>query len=163
MNGDWKYKDFKDRPKRGNRKVMGREFSDFLLSCLRSEAGKDIDKDIIFFENSPVDLVWESLSIGIECKRLVLTKFRNDGHAKAWLRREFISRFTDYAKKRGKILNNRILCVSEKKWSIEVDNWLMSKGYFLIETGQIDSIAERIVAEAVFMDKFVDILSEVCA
>jgi hypothetical protein len=162
MDGVGKYKDFRDRPKREDRKAMGREYSDFLLGCLRSEAGKEVLDDIIFFENNPVDLVWSDLSLGIECKRLVKTTFRNDGHAMAWLRREVISRFIEHARETGKPLNTRILCVSEKKWSLEVNNWFMSKGYCLIETGQIDSIVERMIAEGIFIDKFAEILSRVC-
>ena len=100
--GNEKYKDFRDRQKRGDRKAMGREYSDFLLECLRSEAGKEVDDTIIFRENSPIDLVWKDLLLGLEAKRLKKTAFRNDGHARAWLRREGMSRFTDYERKTGK-------------------------------------------------------------
>jgi len=151
-----------DRPKREDRKLLGREYSDFLLSCLKSEAGKEVEDYIIFQENCPVDLAWDDLSLGIEAKRLKKTTFRNSGHAKAWLRREVIDRFFDYARETGKILSTRILCVSEIKWSKEVSEWLESLGYFLIETGQIDKIWERAIAEKVFLNQFVDILAKVC-
>jgi len=152
---------FSERPKRGDRKRMGKEYTDFLLNCLSSEAGKEINDEIVFRENSPVDLVWINLNLGVECKRLKKTQFHNSGHAKAWLRREVISRFIDYARETGKILSIRILCVSEIKWSKEVSEWLESLGYFLIETGQIDKIWERAIAEKVFLNQFTDILTKV--
>jgi len=163
MNGVEKYKDFRFRPKREDRKAMGREYSDFLLDCLRSEAGKEVDDTIIFRENSPIDFVWKDLFLGLEAKRFGRTVFRNDAHAKAWIKQQFLERFVDYRRETGQALKIGILCVTEKRWSIEVDNWLKWMGYYLIETGQIDSIPERQIAEQKFLGQFTDILAEVCS
>ena len=162
MNGVEKYKDFRFRPKRWDRKLMGREYSDFLLCCLRSEAGKEVDDTIIFNENAPIDLVWQDLLLGLEAKRFDKTTFRNDGHAIAWIKQQFLERFIDYRKETGQNLKIGILCVTEKRWSIEVDNWLKAQGKYLIETGSINSIAERQIAEEAFIDQLTNILAEVC-
>ena len=159
--GEAKYKYFKNRAKRSDRKAMGRDYTNCLLSCLSKYAGKEIENQFVFSENSPVDFVWDSLSLGVECKRLIATVFLNDGHTKAWLRSEFVNRFHDYARETGNILNIGVLCVTEKKWSSEVDSWLRNLGYYVIETGQIDSDFERQKAKAVFFEKFTDILLDV--
>src|SRR3990170_9104260 len=162
MDGVEKYKHFSDRRKREDRKIMGREYSDFLLDCLSSEIGEDARDIIIFRENSPVDLVWKALSVGLEAKRFRKTKFRNNGHVKAWLKREYLSRFDDYERETGLNLKTRILCVTERRWSSEVDAWLRGQGHFLIETGSIDSIAEKQIAKESFLEQFGDILAQIC-
>jgi hypothetical protein len=159
--GDVAYKYFKNRAKRSDKKAIGREYSDCLLSCLSKCAGKEIDNEFVFSENSPVDFVWDYLSLGVECKRLKSTVFLNDGHAKAWLRSEFVNRFHDYSRETGNILNVGVLCVTEKKWSSEVDLWLRNLGYYVIETGQIDSNLERQKAESVFFEELTDVLLDI--
>ena len=155
--------EFAKRPKRWDRKLMGKEYSDFLLNCLSSEIGEDVRNIIVFKENSPIDLVWEALSLGLEAKRFRKTKFRNDGHAKAWLKTEYLSRFDDYERETGLNLRTRILCVTERLWTSEVDRWLRLQGHFLIETGSIDSIAEKQVAKELFIEQFSEILAQICS
>lgn len=154
---------FAERPKREGRKVMGREYTDFLLNCLKSQAGDEIEDVIVFRENSPIDLVWRDLSLGLEGKRFMKTKFKNDGHVRAWLKQEFFERFPMYQKDTGLNLRVRILCITKKPegWSSKVDEWLARKGYYLLVTGGIDFEYERERATLAFIDQFTDVLFDI--
>jgi hypothetical protein len=174
-----KVRDFACRPKWKARKRMGRVYSDFLLNCITSRAGNGIEEQIEFRENSPVDIVWfwegkdAKLSLGIEAKRLRKTTFRNIGHAKAWFKSEVVSRFFDYARETGKKIDTKIVSVTEVNWEEgsldeqkqlrkQLVGFLNDYGVYLIETGQIDTIVERTIAEGLFLSQFVAILSDAC-
>jgi hypothetical protein len=152
---------FSKRRKSPAKKVIGKQYTDFLRNCLVSVTGEDLDRQLVFAENSPVDFVWCLLSLGMECKRLMATKKKNDGSSKAWLKREFIDRFTEYTQNTGKILNARILCVTEKKWSSNVDAWLVNQGYYVLETGQIENALQKAIASKKFFDGFTDVLVDI--
>lgn len=160
--GNGRFKVFRGRPKWEARKELGREYTDFLIGCLRDVAGSEVGLQIVFDENCPVDFVWEYLLLGMEGKRLRKTRFRNDGHARAWLKREFLDRFAECAKEYGIVLEHRILCCTERFWSSEVDSWLEAGGARVIYTGQIDTIAERELARENFVRDFVEVVWQIC-
>lgn len=167
-SGKLKSVSFAQRPKRENRKMEGRQYTDFLLGCLVSVAGVSILEQVEFSENSPVDITWlwvgeyVGLSLGMECTRLQRTRFVNDGMAKAWLWGEKMSRFNDYERETGKELKTKIICVSEKKWSQEVDKWVEDMGFYLIDTGQINTYWQREIAMRQFLFDFGGILERTC-
>jgi len=155
------FNDFSKRRKSLGKKAKGREYTDFLFKVLTDLVGEDLNRQLVFSENSPVDFVWCLLSLGMECKRFRETRFRNDGACKAWMKGEVIDRFTEYEQETGKILNARILCVSEKKWGRKVDDWLVNQGFYVLETGQIDDNLQRAIAEKIFFDGFTDVLEDI--
>ena len=111
------------------KKRFGKIYTDLFIESVNRYSFAKLETALHFSENSPVDYVWDELSLGIECKRLKETKFMNRGHAKAWLTSEVINRFVEYEEQTGLNLKYRVLCVSEKKWDKTVDVWLVSQGY----------------------------------
>jgi hypothetical protein len=143
--------------KHADRKRFGKKYTNFLASVLNARAQTDVSTEIVFSENSHVDFVWRDLSLGMECKRFENTKYVN----MAWLAKNVVQRFIDYHVNTGIVLTAKILCVTERKWERKEEIWLVNQGFYIIETGPIDTVSQRNNAELIFFEKFTDVLLDI--
>ena len=155
-----KVRDFASRPKRKDRVAIGAVLTSMIEDCILRYG---LEEQIEHGEHAPVDFVWEYLSFGWECKRFIETEFRNDGHAKAWLKREVIDRFREQERILGKTIRIRGLVINQKRWGEEVDFWLSAQGFHVLEVGRIDSKLGMFEASLVFMSWFEDMVWQICS